>query len=149
MVVSRAEELCRYDLVLEDPHAGGLDDSDDGPYCYADQALAIIHYLESALAQRDDRIAELSDALTNAQGRLCERNRRIEGLERAQEVAEFLRTEQTRAEVPEWCQRFVRKVYYSVRVGEYGGFRIDKSGIAGACHVLTETRLRACGIEVP
>jgi septal ring factor EnvC (AmiA/AmiB activator) len=107
--------------------------------------------LEAAISRGERKVADLEAQIEDLESEIATRNKRIAELmdtriDMAAAAADYNRA---RAEVPEWCQRFVRKVYDSVRVGEYGGFRIDKSGIAGACHMLTETRLRACGIEIP
>jgi len=103
---------------------------------------------ESALEQRDARIAELEQKIeafkTNFATRLDIAARKLAAADIGL----------ARAEVPEWCRQFVQKVRDSFMVCEYVGYRIDKEGIridkegiADACHMLTETRLRACGIE--
>jgi hypothetical protein len=104
----------------------------ESPKCSTARAIAVAEInglVAQEFTKRDERIAELNSQLA------------YEDIDAQIDIA--------RAEVPEWCQRFVRKVYDSFGVGEYGGYRIDKSGISSACHMLTETRLRACGIEIP
>lgn len=121
--MSRADELRRTASDISQPTMAFWRD-------VALTAIAAVDDLESDLAARDEWIAELMETR----------------IDMAAAAADY---DRARAEVPKWCQEFVRKVYDSFVVGEYGGFKVDKSGIVDACHMLTAARLSACGIEVP
>jgi hypothetical protein len=110
MVVSRADELklwtgCNLPVA-----------------CDAEQALAIIHDLESALAQRDNRIAELEHLMDDV-------------LDRA------------RAAVPECYAEVIRALHAYCRGDDNDG---DPLGHAIALvDGFSEDQLRACEIEIP
>jgi len=132
VVVSRADELrrwsIRWDLERELPEPI-LFEAPNGIICDAPQAVEFIHDLESTLAQRDKRIAELNSQLA------------YEDIDAQIDIA--------RTEVPEWCKapmQIAAKISRSAT-------RIEQDRWCKAMSVelgyLSDDQLRACGIEVP
>jgi hypothetical protein len=95
--------------------------------CTAGPAKRIIHDLEFALAQRDERIAELE-------------------LDVRQFQAAF---KSARAEVPEWCKQIVDMCHNWERSGGYQEDACALAYLDKLIKALTPDQLRSCGIYVP
>jgi hypothetical protein len=132
VVVSRADELQRYttrgiyDASIPKVVLTTFRDN-SGPVVLFDEAAGIIHDLESALAQRDERIAELIDTRVDMAAAAADYNR-------------------ARAEVPEWCKRIVHAVYV-VENGE--GNYIAQLEAEELLEGVSRDQLRSCGVDFP
>ena len=111
-------------------------------------AIAVVGDLESDLAARDERIAELDKKVSDYAARCT-----MFEHDWYDEKASFeVGLSAARAEVPEWCQEIVllAKEWNNidartpVDVAHYREYKL-----ALACEKLSEDQLRACGIDVP